>query len=131
MKIGSYGHVFDDGQRGKAPWTIYHNPRCSKSREALDLLRANGIDPHVIYYLETPPNALEIKNILSLLQASPKEIIRTKEKIFSTLKIDLENAEDIVQSIAKHPELLERPIIIRGKKAVIGRPPGRALELVD
>ena len=131
MKIGSYGFTAENPNRSKAPWVIYHNPKCSKSREALDLLRANRIDPKVIEYLETPIKAAEINELLVLLKLEAKEILRTKEKIFATLAIDLDNSEAVINAIAEHPELLERPIIVHSGKAVIGRPPERVLELLD
>lgn len=131
MKIGSYGYTSGDPNRGKTPWTIYHNPRCSKSRQALDLLRANSIDPQIIEYMDTPLLKWELENLLNVLKVEAKEIIRTKEDIFATLNIDLNDKNSILEAIAKHPELLERPIIVRGEKAVIGRPPERVLELKD
>ena len=110
MKIGSYAHVAEDRQRGKSPWKIYHNPRCKKSREALDLLRANGIDPQIIYYLETPLKVAELKGLLSLLNVEALALIRKNGTLFSELKLDLSKTDDILRAIATHPELLERPI---------------------
>lgn len=129
MKIGSYGYTAENTNRSKLPWTIYHNPRCSKSREALDLLRINDVDPNIVEYLVTPPKKHELLGLLQILQVKPREIIRTKEAIFSTLTVDLENAEQVIDAILKHPELLERPIVVHAGKAVIARPPDRVLEL--
>jgi arsenate reductase (glutaredoxin) len=131
MKIGSYGHTVERSRRSTAPWVIYHNPRCAKSREALDLLRQNQIDPEVREYLETPLSRREIEALLSTLAVSPKEIIRVKEKIFESLNIDPNDRSTVVNAIAEHPELLERPIVVHGDKAVIARPPERVLELID
>src|SRR3989338_7956724 len=130
MKIGSYGFTLDR-HRGKTEWIIYYNPLCSKSREALDLLRANGIDPKIVEYLQTPLKKTEIEDLLALLKIEPKELIRVKEKAFVENPIDLTNKDAVVESITQNPALLERPIIVHGNKAVIGRPPERVLELLE
>lgn len=114
----------------KGEWTIYHNPKCSKSRQALDLLRMNNVDPQIIEYMETPPNKRKLEEILGYLKVEPKEILRTKEGVFSELNLDLNDSNQVLQAIVDHPELLERPIICCGDKAVIGRPPEKVLELL-
>jgi arsenate reductase len=131
MKIGSYGYTAENPNRNKAPWVIYHNPRCSKSREALDLLRANRIDPQVVDYLETPLEKAELEQIFTMLKVEPKEMIRTKEEVFATLNVDLADKDSVLNAIIQHPKLLERPIIVHKGKALICRPPEKVLELMD
>ena len=130
MKIGSYGNVIDNPMRSKSIWTIYHNPRCSKSRCALDLLREKGIDAQVIEYLETPLKASELQQLLGLLKVEPQKLLRTNESIFKTLTIDVNDKNAVIEAIMKHPILLERPIIVHDGKAVIGRPPERVWEIL-
>ncbi len=130
MKIGSYGYVAEHSNRSKAKWVIYHNPKCSKSSEALELLWQNRIEPEIIEYLETPLTKQEVENLLALFQGDPKDIVRTNEKVFSTLKIDLTKPEEIAEAIAKHPILLERPIIVYEGRAFVARPPEKVLELL-
>lgn len=130
MKIGSYGFTADSTSRSKTGWRIYHNPRCSNSREALDLLRANGIDPEIVEYLHTPLKKNEIEELIAMLQNDVKELIRTKEKVFASLNLDLSDRAQIIGAIVSHPELMQRPIIVHKGKALIARPPERALELV-
>lgn len=104
---------------------IYHNPRCSKSRQALDLLKSQNIDPEIILYLTSPINSEEIKDILKMLNISAREIIRKKESEYIDLGLnDLNISEDeIISAISNNPKLLERPIVVvDGKKAAIGRP---------
>ena len=103
--------------------TIWHNPRCSKSREAMSILEQNNERVKVIKYLDTNPNESEIKAILKMLGVTPKELMRTKEDIYKELKLKEENNEDVlIAAMVKHPKLIERPIIIKGDKAIIGRP---------
>ncbi len=111
---------------------IYHNPRCSKSREALKLLHNNGIEPEIIEYLKFPPNKREIKNILSMLGVEPREIMRRKEIPYVSKKLDDNNhsREKLIDAIIADPILLERPIIISESRAVIGRPPDNVLKLL-
>ena len=114
-------------------YRIYHNPRCSKSRQTLELLRERGIEPEIIEYLKTPVTPDEISNLVRMLQLEPRSIIRTKEKEYKELKLDDESltTEALVNAIAKTPKLLERPIVVKGEEAVIGRPPENVLELFD
>lgn len=103
--------------------TIFHNPRCSKSRETLALLEDKGLDLTVVEYLKEPPSASELKTIIKKLGLKARDIVRTKEDAFKSLKIDLENDSQVIAALAKHPVLLERPIVVVGEKAALGRPP--------
>jgi arsenate reductase len=111
---------------------IYHNPRCSKSRQTLSLIREQGHTPKIIEYLKEPPSVSEILNILSLLKVEPRAILRTKEGPYKELK--LSNSEltvnQLVEAIANNPILMERPIVINGNKATIGRPPENVLPIL-
>ena len=112
--------------------TIWHNPRCSKSRETLALLKSKGIDPEVREYLQQPPSKAEIETLIGLVGANPQELIRDGEPEFKKLgmkKADLGKA-DIAKAIAAHPILLQRPIVVAGKRAAIGRPPEAVLPLL-
>ncbi len=111
---------------------IYHNPRCTKSRQTLELLKEKGIDPQIILYLEKGLEVAEIKNILTLLNASPRDIIRNKEAEFKEQNLGDKSVSDdeIIKAISNTPKLLERPIVINGKKAAIGRPPENILEII-
>ncbi|CEA02311.1 arsenate reductase [Pseudomonas saudimassiliensis] len=111
--------------------SIYHNPRCSKSRQALALLEQQGDELEVIQYLETPPDSATLSALLQQLGLSARELMRKGEDIYQELSLDdadLSEAE-LVQAMADYPRLIERPIIIREGKAIIGRPPERVLEL--
>ena len=105
--------------------TLYHNPRCSKSREALNLLREQGQEPEVILYLETPPNAKTLKAILGKLDISARELLRKGEDAYKDLKLADEKLSEtaLIKAMVENPKLIERPIAINGDKAVIGRPP--------
>jgi arsenate reductase len=111
--------------------TLYHNPRCSKSRQALALLEDAGIEPRIIEYLKTPPSAAEVENLIRLLGIEPHALLRTKEEPYARLGLTPKSsAKEIARAVAKEPILLERPIAVAGKKAVIGRPPERVRELL-
>ncbi|MEG1210298.1 MAG: arsenate reductase (glutaredoxin) [Leclercia sp.] len=114
--------------------TIYHNPRCSKSRDTLSLLKSNGIEPHVVLYLETPPDAQTISTLLSQLgMVSARELMRQKEELYTSLGLDdshLSEAE-LIQAMVDNPKLIERPIVVANGKARIGRPPEQVLEIVN
>jgi arsenate reductase len=107
---------------------IWHNPRCSKSRLTLELLRENGIEPVIVEYLKTPPTADEIKKVIKLLDIKPFDLMRVKEPIFKELELD--NDADRIQAMADHPILIERPVVIRGRQARLGRPPEAVLEIL-
>jgi len=114
------------------PVTILHNPRCSKSRQSLELLTNNGVDAQVILYLQDPPTSSEIKNILKKLNLSPSEILRRGETRFKELAISLEDIDDnqLIKLMVENPILIERPIIFNETKAVIGRPPENTLDMI-
>jgi arsenate reductase len=105
--------------------TLYHNPRCSKSREALNLLREQGHEPEVILYLETPPNAKTLKAIVEKLGISARELLRKGEDAYKDLNLADEKLSEaaLIKAMVENPKLIERPIAINGDKAVIGRPP--------
>ncbi|KZE34066.1 arsenate reductase (glutaredoxin) [Crenobacter luteus] len=113
--------------------TIYHNPRCSKSRETLALLTARGLAPTVIDYLETPPDAATLKTLLGLLGLSPRELMRKKEAEYAELGLaDASLPDDaLIAAMVAHPRLIERPIVVAGERAVLGRPPEAVLALFD
>ncbi|EOC0478403.1 arsenate reductase (glutaredoxin) [Cronobacter turicensis] len=113
--------------------TIYHNPRCSKSRETLSLLTERGIEPDVVLYLETPPDAATIKTLLKQLGFSQaRELMRTKEELYKTL--DLADAslseEALIQAMVANPKVIERPIVVSDGKARLGRPPEQVLDIL-
>jgi len=112
--------------------TIYHNPRCSKSRKTLELLEQNQQQPRIIEYLKTPPDAQTIKQLLAMLGISARELLRNKEDEYELAGLtDLTLSEDvIVDAMIKYPKLIERPIVVIGNKAVIGRPPEKVLDLI-
>jgi arsenate reductase len=108
---------------------IYHNPRCSKSREALSLIQEQGLEPEVIEYLKTPPSASELKHLIELLKLRPRDIMRTKDANFEALALNLDDDSAVIQALVEHPELIERPIVVQGSKAIVARPPERVREL--
>ncbi|EOC0061292.1 arsenate reductase (glutaredoxin) [Cronobacter turicensis] len=113
--------------------TIYHNPRCSKSRETLSLLTERGIEPDVVLYLETPPDAATIKTLLKQLGFSQaRELMRTKEELYKTLNLaDASLTEEaLIQAMVDNPKLIERPIVVSDGKARLGRPPEQVLEIL-
>lgn len=111
--------------------TLYHNPQCSNSRGALALLREKGIEPHIIEYLKTPPNAEDLRNLLNLLEIPAHDLLRSKETEYKTLSLSPSSSDDeIVQAIAVHPVLLQRPIVVHGEKAIIARPPEKVNDIV-
>ena len=112
--------------------TIYHNPRCSKSRQTLALLEKRGIEPEIIEYLVTPPTEAELKRLLKLLGISPRELLRTKEEEYKQAKLDKSDVSDaeIIRAMIKYPRLMERPIVVAGNKAALGRPPENVLKIL-
>ncbi|WP_417380570.1 arsenate reductase (glutaredoxin) [Gimesia sp.] len=105
--------------------TIYHNPRCSKSRQTLTLIQTSGQEPQIIEYLKTPPTAAELDSLLKKLKMEPRDLMRKGEAIYRELKLaekELSRDEAIELMIA-HPKLIERPIVVQGQQAVLGRPP--------
>lgn len=111
---------------------LYHNPRCSKSRSALELLEQRGLSPSVIRYLETPPSAAELQQILARLGISPRQLLRSGEEEYKTLNLADPTLTDgqIIDAMVVHPKLIERPILVAGDVAVIGRPPEKVLEIL-
>lgn len=111
--------------------TIYHNPRCSKSRRTLDLLREHDIEPHIVHYLDDPPDVQTLKKIASLLGFPVGHIIRMGEQVYKELGLAADSSEEeLFKAVAEHPILLERPIVINGGKAVVGRPPENVLQII-
>jgi arsenate reductase (glutaredoxin) len=112
--------------------TIYHNPRCSKSRQALQLIRESGVEPVVVEYLKTPPSSDELDGILTKLKLEPIELMRQKESIFRDLDLANRtlNRDEAIAVMIENPVLIERPIVIKGSLAVIGRPPENVQELL-
>lgn len=112
--------------------TIYHNPRCSKSRQTLELLQKNNIEPEIVEYLKTPPNAAELQDILAKLNLSAEQLMRKKETVYKELGLASINDEDeLITAMINNPKLIERPIVISGDKAAIGRPPEAVLDILS
>jgi arsenate reductase len=112
--------------------TIYHNPRCSKSRQTLELLRQRGLEPVVIAYLEQPPDAATLKSLLSALALAPRALMRRKEAAYQALGLDDPALTDdaLIRAMVAHPILIERPIVVTGKGAALGRPPESVLQIL-
>ena len=112
--------------------TIWHNPRCSKSRQTLALLEEQGVTPTIRLYLEDAPSASEVSDMVSKLGITPWELLRRGEKVFKGLGLTQQVSDQaIIEAMAEHPILIERPIVVRGTEAVLGRPPENALMLLD
>ncbi|HBB77149.1 arsenate reductase (glutaredoxin) [Stutzerimonas xanthomarina] len=112
--------------------TLYHNPRCSKSRSALELLEGRGLTPTIIRYLETPPTAAELQDVLNKLGIAPRQLLRTGEDEYRQLDLanpDLSD-EQLIEAMVAHPRLIERPILVAGDRATVGRPPEKVLEIL-
>ena len=112
--------------------TIYHNPKCSKSRQTLELLIKQGIKPVLNDYLKNPPTAEEIKEILRKLGYAPRDLMRKKENIYTEYNLNNPTLSDdsLIEFMVKHPILIERPIVLANEKAAIGRPPEQVLEIL-
>jgi arsenate reductase len=112
--------------------TIYHNPRCGKSRQTLQLLKERGVEPEVIEYLKTPPNAEELDDILQKLGMQPRELMRKKEAEYKANGLDDASLDRqaLIVGMVNHPILIERPIVIANGKAAIGRPPETVLAIL-
>lgn len=111
---------------------IYHNPRCSKSRQALALLEEAGVAPEIVRYLDTPPSQEDLEKLLTQLNLEPQDVMRQKDDLYKELGLSgktLTRAEGL-RLLAEHPALLERPIVVRGDKAVVARPPERVQEIL-
>ena len=112
--------------------TIYHNPRCSKSRQTLELLQEKGIEPDVVLYLETPPDAKTLKGLLKKLGLKPRELMRTKETEYKDMGLQDSSLSDdqLIAAMVECPKLIERPIVVNGSKAALGRPPEQVLDIL-
>ncbi|MEE4174382.1 MAG: arsenate reductase (glutaredoxin) [Xanthomonadales bacterium] len=109
---------------------IYHNPRCSKSRATLALLEERGIEPDIVRYLDDPPSVEEIQSLLTLLDRSPGELARRGEDAWRELGLADADDETILEAMASHPKLIERPIVVNGDRAALGRPPEAVLDIL-
>ena len=112
--------------------TIYHNPRCSKSRATLALLQEQGVQADVVEYLKAPPSVAELEDILDMLGLEPRDLIRRKEAEYREAGLDDTglSREQLIEAMVKHPKLIERPIVISNGRAAIGRPPEKVLEIL-
>ncbi|MEN8165895.1 MAG: arsenate reductase (glutaredoxin) [Pseudomonadota bacterium] len=111
---------------------IYHNPRCSKSRQALQLLKESGVEPEVVEYLKTPPDRATLEKILEMLGMEPRELMRKKEQAYKEngLADPALTRDQLIDAMIAHPKLIERPIVIKNDKAALGRPPEQVLEII-
>ena len=110
--------------------TFYHNPRCSKSRAVLFLLKEQQMDIEIIEYLKTPPNSSTLHEILEKLGGSAEQMVRTSEKEYRTLNLVKAGNDQLIEAIVEYPNLMQRPIVVSKDRAVIGRPPEQALTIV-
>lgn len=113
--------------------TIYHNPRCSKSRETLSLLKTHGVEPQVVLYLETPPDAATLRDLLQMLNlTSARDLMRQKEELYRSLNLADSglSEEALIQAMVENPKLIERPVVVKQGQARIGRPPEQVLEIL-
>lgn len=112
--------------------TIYHNPRCSKSRQTLQLLRDNGHEPEIVEYLKTPLDAKQLKTLIKMLGISVRELLRTSEADYkeNNLKDTSISDEQLIDAMVTMPKLMQRPIVVNGKQAAIGRPPENVLDIL-
>ncbi|TQV84548.1 arsenate reductase (glutaredoxin) [Aliikangiella coralliicola] len=115
-----------------ASFTIYHNPRCSKSRQTLQILNDNGVEVEILEYLKTPPSKAQLKKVLKALGMKPQDIMRKKEAEYKESGLDNQdlNIDSQLDLMIAYPKVIERPIVIKDDKAVIGRPPENVLELI-
>ena len=116
----------------KNPLRIYHNPRCSKSRETLELLRRRGLEPQVIEYLKEPPDERTLDQLLRQLDLEPRELMRQQEDLYTELGLDKgeHTRAELIRLMVEHPILIERPIVVCGQRARVGRPPQQVLEIL-
>jgi arsenate reductase len=112
--------------------TIYHNPRCSKSRQTLQLIEEKGVSPEVVLYLETAPSASEIRTLLEKLGITARDLLRKGEEAYKAKGLSDKTLDDetLVAAMADAPKLIERPIVVKGNKAILGRPPENVLALL-
>ncbi|MCP4993697.1 MAG: arsenate reductase (glutaredoxin) [Gammaproteobacteria bacterium] len=111
---------------------IYHNPHCSKSRKTLSLIEEKGIEPKIIRYLETPPDRATLEKILDMLNLDPRDLMRQKEVAYKEQGLDNPalSREQLIEAMIETPKIIERPIVIKGNKAILGRPPENVLDLL-
>ncbi len=112
--------------------TIYHNPRCSKSRQTLSLLRERGVEPEIVEYLKTPPSAATLDRILRQLELEPRQLMRRREAPYRELALDRDELgrDELIAAMVAEPILIERPIVVCGDRAALGRPPENVLSLL-
>ena len=108
---------------------LYHNPKCSKSRQTLALIQEKGVEPDIVEYLVNPPSTAELKDVLDMLGLEPCDIVRRKEAREEGIADDLDGVA-LIEAICKHPRVLQRPIFVKGDKAAIGRPPENVLDIL-
>ncbi|MCO7223076.1 arsenate reductase (glutaredoxin) [Pleionea sp. CnH1-48] len=113
-------------------YTIYHNPRCSKSRQTLELLKENGVEPKIVEYLKNPPSASELKKVLKLLGFEPQQLMRKKEAEYKEAGLDNDalSTDEQIKLMVAYPKVIERPVVFSADKAAVGRPPENVLELI-
>ena len=109
--------------------TIYHNPKCSKSRQTLALIQKKGVEPDIVEYLVNPPSAAELTNVLDMLGLEPRDIVRRKEAQEEGIDNDLDG-DALIEAICKYPRALQRPIVVKDGKAAVGRPPRKVLDIL-
>ena len=112
------------------PVVIYHNPRCTKSRETLALLEKKGVKPKVVEYLNDPPSAAELTRIVKLLGVPARAIVRKKEAGEAGIDLDALSEKELIAALVKNPIAIERPIVVSGAKAALGRPPENVLKIL-
>jgi arsenate reductase len=112
--------------------SMFHNPRCSKSRQTLQLLKDRGLEPSIIQYINTPPDKQALNDILKLLNMEPRDLMRSKERVYKELGLadPALSRDDLLQAMLQHPVLIERPIVIANGKAALGRPPEIVLKIL-
>ncbi len=109
---------------------IYHNPECSKSRQTLDLVRARGVEPEIVEYLENPPDERTLELLLSKLGIEPEELVRKKEDLYEELNLEQADRRELIAAMVENPVLIERPIVVKGEQATLGRPPENVLNIL-
>jgi arsenate reductase len=118
------------GKEGMMAVKIYHNPRCATSRRTLALLRENGVEPEIVEYLKTPPSAAELKKILGQLKLPAQKLLRKKEAAAAGIDGRAVSEEALIAAMVAHPIVIERPIVVAGAKAALGRPPEAVLKVL-
>lgn len=113
--------------------TIWHNPRCSKSRQTLELLEERGMQPRVRRYLDDPPSEQELERVLGLLSLEPRELMRQKESAYAEHRLDDPKLDrgDLIRAMHENPVLIERPVVLAGDRAAVGRPPENVLSILE